>query len=192
MKRKYFVLLFISLAFISSNVFSQASTDRRPPKEKWDYVQIQATVQAIDHMKREVTLMGPNGNIVTVDVDEDVKRLNEVKVGDVVATEYWVYLRAEFRDPTADELKVPLIAVEEGGEAPSGMAPSAAVGAIVKAVVTIEIINLPAMVVTVKGPRGRYVSVAVENQEIIKELNVGEVVIMTYAEAMAISLKKIK
>jgi len=191
-RTRYFFLLFICFAFIYSDVFSQPGENRRPAQEKWDYVQVQATVQAVDYMKREVTLMGPNGNIMTVDVDENVKRLNGIKVGDIVATEYWVYLMAEFRDPTADELLVPLVMIEEGGKAPEWMDPSAAVGATVKAVVTIEIINLPAMEVTVKGPRGRYVSVAVEDQNLIKQLNVGEVGILTYAEAMALSLKKIK
>jgi len=190
-KNKYF-LLFISFVFIYSDVFSQPGKDRRPAQEKWDYVQIQAMVQAVDYMKREVILMGPNGNIVTVDVDKNVKRLNEIKVGDVVATEYWTYLMAEFRDPTAEELQIPLIVIEEGGKAPDWTDPSAAVGATIKAVVTIEIINLPAKEVTVKGPRGKYVSVAVEDHKLLRRLNVGEVVMLTYAEAMALSLKKIK
>ena len=109
--RKYFTSIFIILAFISASVFADAGTDRRPPKEKWDYVEIQATVQAVDYVNRELTLMGTNGNIVTVDVDDRVKRLKEVLVGDVVTAEYWAYVSAEFRDPTPAELKAPLVVV---------------------------------------------------------------------------------
>lgn len=38
--------------------------------------------------KREGNLKGPLGNVVTFVVDERVRRLNEVRVGDEVTTEY--------------------------------------------------------------------------------------------------------
>ena len=192
LNRKIVLLVLLSITFISSSVFVHAGTERRPAKEKWNHVEVQATVQAINLEKREVTLVGPDGNIVTVVADERVKRFNEIKVGDVVTAEYWAYMMAEFRDPTPDELKVPLVIVAEGGKAPEGMDPAVKVGAIVKAVVTIEIINRPFMAVTIKGPKGKYVTLAVEDQDLIKQLNVGEVVIMTYAEAMALSLEKVE
>ena len=192
MKIKYFISVLVGVAFISFNVFAEPSTDRRPTKEKWNHIEVKATVQTIDLEKREITLMDTKGNLVTTGVDEGVKRFNEIEVGDVVTAEYWAYMMAEFRDPTPDELKVPLVIVAEGGKAPEGMDPAVKVGAIVKAVVTIEIINRPFMAVTIKGPKGKYVTLAVEDQDLIKQLNVGEVVIMTYAEAMALSLEKVE
>ena len=41
---------------------------------------VTAKVEAIDQSRREVTLKGPLGNVVTFVVDERVKRLNEFKV----------------------------------------------------------------------------------------------------------------
>ncbi len=46
--------------------------------------EVTAKVEAIDYKKRTVTLKGPEGNVNTYPVDERVKRLNEVKVGDEV------------------------------------------------------------------------------------------------------------
>jgi hypothetical protein len=72
------------------------------------------------------------------------------------------------------------------------MDPGAIVGAQVKAVVTIEILNRPAMIATVKGPRGNYTSIPMEDEELMTQLHIGQVVIITYMEAMAVSLEKVK
>lgn len=47
-----------------------------------------ATVEAIDHKKRTVTLKGPQGNKRTFTVGPEAKRFNEVKKGDQVTVSY--------------------------------------------------------------------------------------------------------
>ena len=66
-------------------------------------VTVTAKVEAVDQAKREVTLKGPLGNVVTFVVDERVKRLKEVKVGDEVTADYYVSLAGELRAPTEEE-----------------------------------------------------------------------------------------
>jgi predicted amino acid racemase len=66
------------------------------------------------------------------------------------------------------------------------------VGAIVKAVVTIEALNRPLMVATVSGPNGNFVSIPMEDEKLITELHIGEVLVLTYAEAVAVSLEKME
>ncbi|MCX6922999.1 MAG: hypothetical protein NT154_07295, partial [Verrucomicrobia bacterium] len=53
-------------------------------------VTLTASVEAIDPATREVTLKGPLGNTVTFTVDQRVKRLDEVKVGDLVRADYYI------------------------------------------------------------------------------------------------------
>jgi hypothetical protein len=60
-----------------------------------EVIQIQARVDAIDYENRTVVLTGPEGNSVKLVVDERVKRLNEVKVGDIVVVGYTQALAAE-------------------------------------------------------------------------------------------------
>jgi hypothetical protein len=169
-----------------------AQQDRLPPKEKWSHVTLQGVVEVLDLEAREVTLRGPKGNLLTVLVDQRVERLDEVAIGDVVSTEFWTYIKAEFRDPTPEEREVPLVVIAEGGKAPKGMPPAVAVGAVVRAIVTIEIINRPDMEVTVKGPRGKYVTILAEDRALLEKLHVGEEVVVTYAEALALSLEKME
>ena len=58
-------------------------------------LQIQARMDAIDYKKRTVVLKGPEANRVKLAVDPGVKRLNEVKVGDMVVVAYTEALAAE-------------------------------------------------------------------------------------------------
>ena len=109
----------------------------------------------------------------------------------MIEFDYWEYILAEFRWPTLEELAEPLLVLEEAGKAPEGMDPGVAVGALVRAVVTIEVLNRPYMTATIKGPRGNYMTFEMEDKALIEQLNVGQIVILTYAEAMALSLRKI-
>jgi len=49
-----------------------------------DAIEVKASVVDIDYQTRKVTLKGPEGKIVKVTAGPEVKRLNEVKVGDSV------------------------------------------------------------------------------------------------------------
>jgi len=186
----YSLVLFV-IMLMSVNVNAQENQDRRPSKEKWDQVTMQGTVTAIVADTRELTLMGTNGNLVTITAGDAVERFDEIAVNDVLKFDYYTYMKAEFREPTAEETAEPLVVMAEGGKAPEGMDPAAVVGAVVKAVVSIEVLNRPNMTATVRGPRGNYVTIQMEDKEFIKELNIGEVFILTYAEAIAVSLEKV-
>ncbi len=180
--------LALALLFITGVLYAQ--DEKRPPREKWFEESIEGTITEINKETRDITLMGDRGNLVTFTAGEDVERFDELAVGDVIAFEYWTYIKAEFRRPSMEELAEPLQIVAEAGKAPDDMDPGAMVGAVVKAVVSIEVINRPYMLVTVRGPQGNYTSIPVEDPSLIEQLNVGEVVILTYAEAFVVALEK--
>ena len=191
MKTMKLVLLSLMVVVITSGCSMGKDAVRRPPREKWSLVEIQAEVVELDVENRIATLKGPSGNLVTVEVGEDVQRLDEVEVGDMVKAAYWSYLMAEFRDPTEEEKEKPLVVLAEGGRVSEEFPPGVVVGAVVKAVVTVININSPLREVTVKGPRGYYVTVPDVDPELLKELKIGEVGILIYVEAVALSLEKL-
>ena len=190
MPKNYSIALIV-LFLISANAYSQVSQDSVTPREKWNLVAMQGTVTEIVKETRDITLRGTDGNLVTITADEAVERFDEIEVGDVITFEFWEYLKAEFRKPTAEELEEPLVVMAEGGKAPEAMEPGAVVGAMVKAVVSIEALNRPLMIATVKGPRGNYLAIPMQDEVLITELNIGQVLILTYAEAVAVSLTKV-
>ena len=178
--------ILILLAFFTINSYGQDD------REKWSLVSAQGKVTEINKETRDITLMGSQSELVTITASDAVKRFDEISVGDMVTFEYYTYMKAEFRQPTPEELNEPLVVLAEGGKAPESMDPGAIVGAQVKAVVTIEILNRPAMIATVKGPRGNYTSIPMEDEALMTQLHIGQVVIITYMEAMAVSLEKVK
>ncbi len=68
--------------------FERAALGEKPAGSYTRTVGISATVEALDLDNREITLRGPKGKTVTLKVGEHVKRLGEVKVGDMVTAEY--------------------------------------------------------------------------------------------------------
>ena len=185
---KIYAIVFLVMAFLSVNSYAQ---DKRPSREKWDQVSMQGTVTEINAETKEITLLGTDGGLVTMTAGEEVERFDEIAVDDVIKFEYFTYIKAEFRDPTPEEVAEPVQMIAEGGKAPEGIDPAAVVGAVVKAVVTIEALNRPFMVATVSGPNGNYVSIPMEDEKLMTELHIGEVLILTYAEAVAIALEKV-
>ena len=188
---RIYICALVIFSLCSTNLLAQESKERRAPREKSEQVTMQGTVSAINKETREITLMSKEGGLLTLTAGEEVERFDEIAVDDVLQFDYYTYIKAEFRDPTPEELAEPLQMMAEGGKAPEGIDPAAVVGAIAKAVVTIEVLNRPNMIATVKGPNGNYVSIPMEDEELITELKIGEVLILTYAEAMAVSLEKI-
>ena len=184
--------LIIVLAFASISVYGQKSQDAMMPKEKWELVTIEGTVTEIAKETRDVTVIGPKGGLLTIEAGDAVRRFNEISVGDVITCDYWTYIMAEFREPTKEELAEPFVVLTEAERAPQSKDPAAMVGAVVKAVVTIEVLNRPLMMATVKGPQGNYLSIEMEDKTLIERLKVGQVVILTYGEAVALSLTKVK
>ncbi len=153
-------------------------------------VTVTASVEAVDYANREVVLRGPLGNKVTFIVDPRVKRLNEVKVGDCVQADYYVSIAAELREPTAEEKETPIVLVDAAGKAPPGTSPAAGGLRRFKVVTTVEGLDRPTQTVTVKGPRGNYLTARVADPSRLTRMRIGDNVVVTYTEAVAISLEK--
>jgi hypothetical protein len=167
-----------------------AAAERPMGRETAILINIKASIQAIDYDKREVTLKGPLGNEVTFTVDKRVKRLNELKVGDSVEADYYVSIAGEVRKPTPEEEKEPIVLIDAAGKAPPESSPAAGGLRRFKVVTTIEGLDRPTQTVTVKGPLGHYLTMRVADPKRLTQVRIGEHVIVTYTEALAISLEK--
>ena len=61
---------------------------------------ITATVEAIDYETRMVTLKGPQGNSITLEVDESAPNFDKVKVGDQVVARHTTAMAISVSAPT--------------------------------------------------------------------------------------------
>ncbi len=145
-----------------------------------------AKVKKIDLKTREVTLVGQDAVETTFKAGEDVRNLDKVKVGDVVSTTLdqsltlWILQEGQ----PAPELAVGAdVYRSQKGQKPGGMMTTDLSG-----VATVEGIASDKKSVTLKGPKGNLVKLAVRNPENLEGVTVGTRVGFAYSEALAISV----
>jgi len=158
--------------------------------EIWQLVSVTAEVQKVDLEKRELTIKGPQGNVSSFTVDKRVKRLNEIKVGDKIQVDYFRSVAGELRQPTAEEKNQPLTVLEGAAKAPPDTAPAAGGLRQIRAVVNIVDIDRAAETVTLTGPLGNTLTVRVADPGKLEKVKKGDTVIVTYTEALAVSVEK--
>lgn len=177
-------------AVLALPAFAQAQQTTDAPRSMEQTIEKTATVTAIDKAKREVTLKSEDGESQTIVVDPEVKRFDEVAVGDTVRAKYTVGITSELRAPTEEEKADPLVAVEGAGKAPGDKAPAAGAARMFRVVATIEAIDKTNQTVTLKGPEGNQMTVKVQDPALLAKPHVGDTVVITAAESVVLSLEK--
>ena len=149
-----------------------------------------ATITAIDAAARTITLKAKSGETQTFKVGPDVTRFDEFAVGDRIQIEYEQGLALEFQ-PAGSE-NVPVTATATGGRAEKDQAPGAAVAAGVRGTVTVTKIDKAKRLVSFTGPGGNVYQVKAGPKVQLEKLKVGDRLLATYVEAVAIKLEKAK
>lgn len=166
----------------------QAGTEK-PGVVATSITTVEATVEAINYNSRSVTLRGPKGEVVTLQVDERARNFNQIRVNDLVTAEYFESValfvqKHDGSDPAAAEGGA--VALAPLGEKPGVAAVDTTV---VKA--TVIDIDYDARRVVLKVPDGRYVTLNVDqdapNFASVKQ---GDQVVARYTLALAISVRK--
>ena len=146
-----------------------------------------ATVKAIDLRTRHVTLRRADGSVVKFVAGDEVRNLPQVKVGDEVKVTYYESLAYEVRRPGD---AVPGAAVAEGtARAKLGEKPGGTAERVVTVTATIAAIDKAAMTVTLRAPDGEITTIKARNPDNLNRVSVGDLVDITYTEALAISVE---
>ena len=159
-------------------------------RKEISYIEFSAAVEAVDLQQRLLTLKTDDGKVETLAVSEEVKRLNEVKVGDSVVVKYVMSIAMELREPTAEEKANPSVILDGETKAAAGDAPAAGVVRVLHAIVTVQAIDHLAKTVTVKSPKGRIITVKAQDPNNLQRIKVGDTIAVTYTDAVAVSLKR--
>lgn len=149
---------------------------------------MQAKVVAIDQKTRMVTLLGSDGEEVTFRADEQVKNLPQVRKGDIVTA---VYKRAiAARLLKKGDKKKPMGVAGEFATAKQGEKPAAVGAQMIEVTAKVTNVNREKQEVTLKGPKGNKVTVAVQDPTTLDGVKKGDLVDVMYAEGVAISVDK--
>jgi hypothetical protein len=150
-------------------------------------VKVTAQVVSVDKATRTVTLKGPKGNTVEVVAGDEVRNFDQIKVGDMLAVTYVKALSLELQKAKtgASGITTQSAAVT----AKPGEQPAAAAAHQVTAMAKVTAVDKKAKTISLKGPRGNTVTLDVHNPDQFKVVKVGDEVLVTYTEAMAISVE---
>ena len=177
-------LLLCSIAWSGDKA---AATDK-PSMSASQTVVISAVVEAINQETREVTLRGPEGNAVSFVAGEQAHNLDQVSVGDIVLAEYIESISIEVMAGDGSEPGVGELVVE--GRAEKGANPGGAIMDAVVITATVEEINLEANTFKLKGPSGEINEYTARDPENLKKSAVGDIVVITMTETIALSVEK--
>lgn len=148
-----------------------------------------ATVTAIDQKSRVVTLLNEDGDSTTFTAGNEVRNLAQVSTGDLVTIEYVKNLTVQVIDaPNAVPAVADVIAEVRAEE---GEMPAAATIETMVEVSTIEAIDIEANTFKLKDESGVVTEYSARNPENLTHSNVGDAVVATLTEAMAISVSKV-
>ena len=152
---------------------------------------IEAEIVAIDLETKEVTLVGPQGQHVTVIAQEKIVKVSDLQVGDRVAAEYLASLHGEVREPTADELANPWVVLEDGVIDENPAHPAVGAARQVRAVCSIEAFDAEAGFVMIKDSRGKMHTIGGIPAAKFEGVSLGEDMVVVYTEALALAMQKI-
>ena len=161
----------------------------RPSFHASQSMMVNAVVEAINHETREVTLKRSDGEVISFVASEEARNLPQVSVGDVVNAEYVQSVSIEVvanegYEPGQGEMEA--IARTKEGEMPGMAAINTQV-----ATATVEEINIEANTFKLKGVDGTVNKYVARNPENLKRAMVGDLVIMTVTNAVAITVEEV-
>jgi hypothetical protein len=146
---------------------------------------ITASVEAIDHGNRTLTLKGPKGNYVTIDVPPSVTRFDTIKVGDKLTATYYENLVLNVQKPGSKPRDSGEAAVTRSDSAKAGV--TAAKQRTITAEITAIDMKVPS--ISFKGPNGWAYSSKVEDKDALSKVKVGDKVDITWTEALLVGFE---
>jgi hypothetical protein len=153
-------------------------------------VELSAQVVSVDKKTRTLSLKGPGGKVADVVVGEEVKNFDQIKAGDMVVVKLMQSLMLELQKVKSGATGI--TATEGAVKAQPGQRPGAAAAREISAIATVTKVDAKAKTIDLKGPRGNSVTLDVQNPEHFKVVKVGDEVLVTYTEAVALSVEPAK
>lgn len=182
------ILLFLPTVAIVMGLAVFAQSEDKPGAAMVNVQSITATVEAIDYTNRTVTLKGAGGNLVVLKVGEEAKNFNQVKKGDMVTFDYYESIAVDVQKSTGEPkaMETQSIIRAKPGERPGGKIEKTTI-----LTAKVEKIDYQTRMVTFKLPAGDTMIIKAGDQvKRLKEVKAGDEVLVTYIEAVAISVKK--
>ena len=181
---------------------ADSKDDAHKKTVRTDTVMVKTTVEAIDHTNRTVTLREKDGDMVTLYASPDIQGFDTLNVGDKVTFRYTeatavMIHKADERDMDRDRTATPgSPGVESRPGSPTGSesgalgTPAGMTGEQVTALVTVKDVDAKEQSLTFETEDGRTVSTRVDDGSLLKDVDPGDQIEITYTNALLVSVEK--
>ena len=177
-----------ALAGVPFTVAAQATAPTVPAaKGMVADVKVTGEVTDVDRVNRLLAVKGPNGGINVYSVGPQVKRFDEIKVGDRIVVEYTAAVAVALRKGGEDMREK--VEAESGAIAPPSQPPGATAMRRTTIVANVEKVDRAKSIATLRGPKGRVADVKVEDPAVLKEIKTGDKLVAVIYESAAISVR---
>jgi Cu/Ag efflux protein CusF len=144
--------------------------------------EITGTVVVVNTEKRLMTIREPDGQFQVIQVPEEVKRLDEIKINDKLTIAYTAAVAVDLR--TGPDTGAPGTVVTKEIDREQGRKPSGSMAETVTLTGSIKAVNRANSTVTVQGPE-ETLTLTVKDPELLERVGVGDTVTATFIRAVA-------
>jgi hypothetical protein len=144
------------------------------------------TIEAIEASSRTLTLKKADGTFVTTVAAPDIKRFDELKLGDTVNVRYYENVIIRVKQPGESDV----VSSAKGTTGSEQVLPGGTRAKQVTITATITAIDPTAPSITFTGPHGWKYSSKVQDTEALAKVKVGDKVDIVWTEAMLVSVER--
>jgi len=143
-------------------------------------------VEAVEGQSRSVTIRKPDGTVVTTVAGPEVKRFEEIKVGDKVTARYYENLVIRVKRPGESDV----VSGVRGTTGSDQDLPGGTRAKQVTITATITAIDAKTPSITFEGPHGWKYTSKVQDTEALAKVKVGDKFDIVWTEAMLVSVER--
>jgi hypothetical protein len=149
-------------------------------------ITVHGKIVAVDRAKKIVTVEAPNGKEIPLHVHNPYN-LKHAKVGDRFVAKFYEIITIVKQKP---DTSMPSVSVDQGiATAEPGQPAGSAYGRSIRVVTTVDAINHAERTIVIKGPSGAEETVKVNHPFSLKHIKVGDQIVLTLTDVVAVSLK---
>jgi len=178
----------VSIAIAGLMLAAAPAAFAQKPIVKTETVTKTVTIEAIERSQRIVTFKDDKGVMDTVQVGPEMKRFDELKVGDKVNFRYYESMVFQVKKAGPSGADTGEVATSGGG----GKTPSGTLAQQITMTVTVVSVDAKVPSITVKTQNGDVITRKIENKKNLEGVAPGDRIVITYTQALLAAVEPAK
>lgn len=150
-------------------------------------LEMRAVVVGLDKAARTLDLKGPKGRVVTLKAGDEMKNYDQIQLGDNVVARFMQALTLELKKGGSGIME--RTDAKDAVAAKPGERPGVAAARQIHVIANVVEVNKKTMTVTLKGPKGNFVDLVLQDPKQLAKVKKGDQVEAVFTEAVALTVE---